>query len=256
MAVVGKLGKLDPKFPAEIQLIEHYLRRRKTLPKAPESVDNTRGRTDFGMLGNGPDPSCDVAPQGVRDCGCAGFVHLEEVDAAVLAVKETWPSADLVVQQYLAYTGGQDSGVVLADFLDFVQQHSFCGMTVAGYAPCRHDDLDEVKSVIDLFDAAYVGVQLPRVALDQFESEQPWDLTGTEADDDIAGGHAIVAAAFDPETMSFITWGKVQTATTRWVHRYIDEAWAVLTDEFAAAKPKTIDYPALLADLAKMRNAA
>jgi hypothetical protein len=243
MPTAGKLGKLAPKKVDGLRFIEEYLLKDR-LPKAGREVDNSAGITDWGMLGNDTH----------GDCGPVGYLHVHMADAANFRLKESWPTADQVVREYLAYTGGQDEGVVLADFLSFCQQHSFCGKSLIGYAPAHHDNLAEVRSVIKLFNAAYVGVQLPQIGLDQFERDEEWDLTDTRADDKIAGGHCVVPVEFVPGRWGFVTWGKIQFATTRWVERYIDEAWAPLTDDFATANPNLFDYPALLHDLAVLRG--
>jgi len=187
MPTAGKLGKLAPKKVDGLRFIEEYLLKDR-LPKAGREVDNSAGITDWGMLGNDTH----------GDCGPVGYLHVHMADAANFRLKESWPTADQVVREYLAYTGGQDEGVVLADFLSFCQQHSFCGKSLIGYAPAHHDNLAEVRSVIKLFNAAYVGVQLPQIGLDQFERDEEWDLTDTRADDKIAGGHCVVPVEFVP----------------------------------------------------------
>ena len=62
-----------------------------------------------------------------------------------------------MVSYYLAYTGGQDSGVVLSQFLAYVRQHGFYGHSVAAYAPVAVHDVPTLCFAIDAYDFAYVG---------------------------------------------------------------------------------------------------
>ena len=74
------------------------------------------------------------------------------------ASSETFPTADQVVSYYMNYTGGQDSGVVLSDFLSYVKQNGFYGHSVSAYAPVSVSDVNTLKFAIDAYDFAYVGI--------------------------------------------------------------------------------------------------
>ena len=236
----GKLGKLAPKELDGLHLIEHYLV--NPLPKAPATCDNTDGIEDWGMLAN------DV----VGDCGVAGYFHKLMADAARCHETESFPSADQVKAAYFAYTGGEDTGVVLSDFLQYAMTKGVLGWRIAGHAPFNAKSMPELRSVTSLFTSAYVGVQLPAPAMDQFRAGLPWDLTGKAADKQILGGHCITSIAYRRGMWVFVSWGREQLATERWVEHYIDEGHAIVTPEFVAANPSIVDVAMLNADLRKL----
>ena len=79
----GRRGRLPVKPPAErfpIQYLSSYLP--APLPPPAYPVDVSAGITGWGMLGNGPDPTCTTHPNGVRDCTFAGRQHYRMAKAA------------------------------------------------------------------------------------------------------------------------------------------------------------------------------
>jgi len=216
--IVGKLGKLDARRPSGLHMLAFY--QQNPLPKAPESVP-VPNVSNWGVLGNDK----------YGDCTFAGIVHAKMANAAVLGIQEAFPSDDEVVQAYLGYTNGQDHGAVEADLLQSWQTNGFFGSKLTAYAPTDHADFDELRSVIDSYGLAYIGVQLPVTFQQQFMQNQPWDLTGTPADNQIEGGHCIILVGYDQDHVQCITWGKVQQITWRWLQNYMEESWALITPE-------------------------
>ena len=216
--IVGKLGKLDPRRPAGLHMLAFY--QGNPLPNAPEvvAVPNV---TNWGMLGNDTH----------GDCTFASIVHARMANAAFLGIAETFPSDTDVVNAYLSYTGGADAGAVEADLLKFWQNNDLFGSKLAAFAPTDHADLDELRSVIASYGLAYIGVQLPVTFQDQFVNNQPWDLTGTPADNQIEGGHCIILVGYNKDYAECITWGKVQKVSWRWLQSYMEESWALITPE-------------------------
>ena len=216
--IVGKLGKLDPKRPAGLHQLAFY--QGSPLPVAPDTVA-VPNVDNWGILGNDTH----------GDCTFAGIVHARMANAAFLGITETFPSDTDVVNAYLSYTGGADAGAVEADLLKFWQGNGLFGSKLSAFAPTDHADLDELRSVIANFGLAYIGVQLPVTFSDQFRNNQPWDLTGTPADQQIEGGHCIILVGYDKDYVECITWGKVQKITWQWLQSYMEESWALITPE-------------------------
>lgn len=94
----------------------------------------------------------------------------------------------------------------------------------------RIDSIDELKRTIYLFGAAAVGVQFPNSAWDQFDSGQPWDVI---ADSPLDGGHYVPVIGYDSASDLFtcVTWGREQPIRPKFLARYMDEAYAVLSEE-------------------------
>lgn len=238
--VVGKLGKLAPHRPEGLHMLAFY--QTNPLPAAPASV-NVPSVSDWRMLANDK----------YGDCTFAGIVHARMATAAVLGLTENIPTDEEVVAAYLQYTQGQDSGAVEADLLKHWQNNELFGSKLAAFAPCDHADFDELRSVIASYGLAYIGVQLPVTFQDQFLKGQPWDLTGTPADQQIEGGHCVVLIAYDTDHAYCITWGKVQAVTWQWLRSYMEESWAIITPEIVTrGEYGQMRLAELLTDLGKL----
>ena len=212
------------------------------LPVAPEKV-NVPSVSDWRMLANDK----------YGDCTFAGIVHARMATAAVLGLTENVPTDEEIVSAYLQYTQGQDAGAVEADLLKYWQNNELFGSKLAAYAPSDHADFDELKSVIASFGLAYIGVRLPVTFQDQFIKGQPWDLTGTPADDQIEGGHCVILVGYDADHAYCITWGRVQAITWNWLRSYIEESWAIITPEIVTrGEYGQLRLAELLTDLGKL----
>jgi len=219
--VVGKLGKLAPARPQGLHMLAFY--QPSPLPKAPDRVDPPQA--EWGMLGN----------DRYGDCTFAGIAHARMAGATTLSLSETLPTEQEVIDAYLAYTNGQDTGAVEADLLKYWQNNKIFGSILAAFAPTDHADFDELRSVIAAYGLVYIGVQLPNTYQNQFINNEPWDLTGTPADNQIEGGHCIILVGYDVDYAYAVTWGKIQKITWRWLQSYMEESWALITPEIVLA---------------------
>lgn len=218
-----KLGRLAAQFPVALSALHTLI----SLPAAGAKWTGPNDSSfDYGLLGN----------DRYGDCTFAGFVHLVQAICLLLGVTPPQPADARVVQAYLLFTHGQDSGAVIANVLQALYATGILDIKLAGYAPGRQG-LDELWSIIQTFGAGYLGVMVPAVAQDQFAAGEPWDLTGTSADNEIEGGHCVVGVAFDQdaEQAQVITWGKRQPVTFRWLDKYLDEQWAVIPQQVRTA---------------------
>jgi hypothetical protein len=244
LRVPGKRGRLSTPASARFILpfIHHYAHNPFPAPTYP--VDVTNGVTAWGMLGNGPDPTCTTHPDGVGDCTFAGRQHYRMAKAAKGAETETWETADQLVAEYLTYDGGQDQGANIPNLL----LSWFNAGTILAFAPVDHTDPAQVDAAMALFNGVYVGVQLTDDADDLFAATQPWTIAdGQQADPD--DGHCIVKVkAQGPELLDgYVTWGAEQPATTDWSAECVEEAWIIITSE--DTQTHLIDLAALRSDI-------
>ena len=140
------------RFP--IQYLSSYLR--EPLPAPTYPVDVSAGITDWGMLGNGPDPTCTTNPNGVGDCTFTGRQHYKMAKAGAGSETEQWETSDQLVAEYLSYDHGQDQGANIADLLLFWYQAG----KILAFAPVDHTNPREVDAAMAAFHGAYVGVNL------------------------------------------------------------------------------------------------
>jgi len=224
-------GRLAAIHPVGLGLIGRYLR---GVPDAPATFDHTNGWNGFKMLGNGPDPTLTISKP-VGDCGVVGTVDVSAVDAVETGEAFSMPDANTVVAEYLRYDHGQDKGVALVQFLEYWRQAGLpWAKAPVGWGTVDHRDLDALWAYTNAFGCAYVGIAVPAAAEQQAAAGEPWDLTGTEADEQIVGGHCVVIVSRDSDGGEVATWGKRQRFTTRWWQTYGEEAHVVVTAQQAA----------------------
>ncbi len=235
--VAGKLGARPAAFPAGLGDLTHYVA--GALPKAPASVA-VPAFPDWGMLSNDT----------LGCCGVAGIQHLMEAAATDASEQEQWPTAQQVADFYLTYTGGQDSGVVLSDFLAYVRKTGFYGHTVTAYAPVKVDDVSTLMTALYLYDAVYTGISVTQGMMDAFQAGKPWDAAAVQGEP--VGGHCVPAVGYSDAGLTVITWGQPQLITWPAWHAVSTEAWAVITGELAGGDGHGVSLSALQADLDKL----
>ena len=239
-----KLGRLPGQVPVGLRDLTYYAA--GPLPAAPAKVA-VPSVADWDMDGNDQ----------YGDCGVAGLNHGFMAAAADTREGESFPTADQVVSYYLNYTGGQDSGVVLSDYLGYVKGKGFYGHAVSAYAPVSVSDVNTLRFAINAYDFAYVGITVTSAMMNAAQGNAPWTWTLEEANDpDQVGGHCIPIVGYDSTWLYAVTWGNIaRIAYPAW-HQMGDEAWAVITGELASAYEDGhgISLAALQADLSKLNN--
>lgn len=236
--MAGKFGRLPGQVPVGLRDLTYYAA--GALPAAPASVPVPV--LDWGMLGNDQ----------YGDCGPAGLDHGMMAAASDTSEHEAFPDDQQVIDYYLAYTGGQDNGVVLSDYLAYVRRDGFYGHTVAGYAPVTVHDVPTLQFATWAYDFAYLGINVTQAMMDAFDAGQPW--TQETAQGEVLGGHCIPAVGYDSNFLYVVTWGKVQSVAWPAWHAIAEEAWAVITGEdvTAQADGHGLNLAALQADLSQL----
>jgi hypothetical protein len=236
----GKRGRL-PAEPLPLRFIHEYAT--VPLPAPGYPVDVTHGiRADsWLMLGNGPDPACTVAPDGVGDCTFAARQHLRMAKAAGYGLTEQWETSNQLVEEYLAYDHGRDNGAVISRLL----LAWYRAGKILGFAPVDHSSAEAIDSAMQAFGGVYVGVDLTGDAEQLFGDGQPWTVAnGEQPDPDM--GHCIAGVKATATGRTYVTWGAEQEATADWSAACLTEAWAIVTSEDEAAK---LDMASLIADI-------
>jgi hypothetical protein len=224
-----------------INFLHSYLRSPLVPTKYP--IDVSGGITEWQMLGNGPDPTLTVnGGQAVGDCTFAARQHLRMAKAAAVGKVETWPTADELVREYLAYDHGADNGANIAEVL----VSWFLTGKILAFAPVDHTDPSGCDAVMAAFHGLYVGVDLTANANSEFEADQAWALQPGERPDP-GDRHCIVKVKADGQKLdTWVTWGNLQQSTREWTAACIREAWAIVTTEDEASK---LNMPSLVNDI-------
>jgi CHAT domain len=240
----GWRGRLPKKPPAErlgIGYLSSYLA--SPLPAPVYPIDVTSGITDWGMLGNGPDPTSTAQPAGVGNATFASRQHYQMAKAAAAGETGEWESADDLVGEYLSYDHGRDQGASMSDVL----LDGYKNGTIPAFAPVDHTNPAELDAAMAAFHGVLVGVNLTDDADALFEQGQPWTTRNGERPDP-NDGHCLVKVKADGSQYDgWVTWGAVQESTKDWTAACMDEAWVIITPEDASAAG--IDIAALRADI-------
>jgi hypothetical protein len=134
------------------------------------------------------------------------------------------------------------------------------GHRVKAFAELERRNHAEAMSALQLFGSIYVGIALPDFATAVADPRRvPWMVpaqgaTGSAAPDP-HNGHCVPAVAYDDAGLYVVTWGMVKPMSWPFYDGYVDEVYAVLSEDFLAAGGTTtagFDLAQLEADLARL----
>lgn len=254
-----KLGKLPPRKDARTLRLARYLKGgAQQIFQPPPAVD-WGGRTAWPMLGN----------DRYGDCVEAALYH--QIQAWRRNTGSSYqPSEGDVLASYSALTGfnpadpSTDNGTDILTALNYWRN---TGIPVAGapldridgYASIAHERKSEVQLGVAEFGAVIVGANLPLNAKAQIELGAPWVLRpAASARASVTpgswGGHCMAIVRYTPLFVYFVTWGRVQRASWGWFQAYVDEAYAVLSQDWinpgSDVSPSNVDVGRLRSDIA------
>lgn len=177
-------------------------------------------------------------------------------------------SSAQVVEDYLALTGGQDTGLVILDFLNAWRQRGLVtGLgahptdQIHAYASVSPQNGLEVRQAVELFGGCFVGLDLPDFAVNTPDDlAVPWVVppggaVGPSAAPNPNNGHAVVILGYDPNGLYVLTWGQVKVMGWDFLSAYATEAYALLSADWldpSNITPGGLDMAQLEADLAQI----
>jgi hypothetical protein len=234
-----KVGKLPPRHDVRTLRFGRYNR---ALPSAPASCDYSLKVPAWPMLGNDQ----------YGDCTFAGAAHLSQCWADN-AGRPFTPDDRAVVAEYLSFTAGADSGCVELDVLKHWRVNGIVDHKIGAFAALDHGEREHLMQTTYLFGGAYLGVALPLSAEDQAIWDVPPQGPIGRGSPGSWGGHCVVVVAYNPTGPIVVTWGQLMQMTWDFFDTYVDEAYAILAQDFlsdANIAPNGFDVAALAADLA------
>jgi hypothetical protein len=212
------------------------------LPAAPEEFHGSEGAA-IGMFGNDT----------YGDCTIAGLANYRAVRAAMTKQPAPLSTTDAVVAQYMRMTGGQDTGL---NEIDVLVQARMNGVELGGptwmdavWASVRYDHAT-CHSLIAIFGALYLGVELPVAA----QNQTVWKpTTGRSGAPGGWGGHALLWSGWQKGgNEELVTWGGVKEADPLWLPKYGDEFHVIVDADSAAVAG--IDFESLVAYANEVNN--
>lgn len=194
------------------------------------------------------------------DCTLASVGHtVQSMTAYAASAPVTLPEDDILAAYtaltgYDPATGANDTGCVELDVLNYWRKTGVGGHRIVAYAALDLRNHDEVRQALHTLGSLYIGANMPNDAWPQFAAGQPWHPTdGPDSEPGSWGGHAVNIVAYGPMGLTCITWGRPQQLTWAWWDRYVEEAYAVVTDDWlsrSGQSPTGLDLAGLQADLA------
>jgi hypothetical protein len=222
VVVPGKrLGKKPPKFDRRTLRLARYIEKRK-LPKIPQTHTlSKRTLADFPVLGM-------MKNDVLGDCTIAGLGHAFETWTSY--GRKPWRPSDAdVVAAYNRINGGRDEGAAMLDALNTVREVGLGGNKIYAYVGIDPTDHDQVRTAQFLFGGLYAGANLPVNA----QKQKVWDFVAENGSAPGSwGGHAFNVIDFRKKGLTIVTWGELQLLTWEWWDRYVDEAYAVLEEDY------------------------
>ena len=242
-----KLGRKAIKTDSRTLRLSRYFL--PDLPPAPPVRDWTKGRADWGMMGN------DV----LGDCTIAGIGHAVQVWSLNSVGLEITPTDETVVSYYSKWDGyvpgdpSTDGGGVELDVLTDFKRDTFDGHVLLGFVDPDVKNLAQIRQAINMFGGVYIGMEVPNFIM-AGEPPAVWDVVSD--DGGIDGGHAVFCCGYDGSSISFISWGKVYRMTDAYWLKYVDESHCLLSSLWINSEtgaPSGFNLTQLEADLALIK---
>jgi hypothetical protein len=220
-----KLGKCVVKQHPKTLALEKYVGAELLAPP-PEKVywSYKVPEDQWGVLGN------DVA----GDCVIAMAMHMIMNWTAHTGTMKTF-STEQALELYSSLTGfdpitgANDNGLGMTDFLNYWQTTGIYGDKILGWASFNATAPNTFSQAEWLFGGAAIGVQFPKSAMTQFDASEAWSVVPDSPTD---GGHALPFFNFGSKGRKCVTWGQQQDAQNAWLTSQVDEAYAVITQQW------------------------
>ena len=248
-----KLGKAAPSNDPRTLLLGDYLDT-AALPTEPASFTYATniGATAWGMMANDK----------LGDCTCAAAGHLlmewtDDNGNMFTPTDQQIIAAYSAITGYNPATGQNDNGAVETQVLNYWRNTGIAGHQIVAYAALEPKNQNHIKLSAFLFGGCYIGLQLPLTAQTQSVwTVPPGGATGKGAPGSW-GGHAVPVIGYDQHGLTVVTWGATKTMTWTFWEAYCDEAYAIISADFASAQksPSGFDLAALQADLKEVTAA-
>jgi len=220
------------------------------LPRKPAHFGHENLIAQWEVLGN----------DRFGNCVWAGAAH-ETMLWNAMAGRTVTFTEEGVLSDYSACTGfraddpDSDQGTDLREAMKYRQKVGVVDAEgtrhkIGAYVWLQPGNYDHFLEAVWLFGACPVGITVPESAMEQFQTERPWEVVAGSA---IVGGHYIPAVA-DRLYPEVVTWGRVQPMTRAFYLKYAEAACAVISEEMLVngKSPEGFDLEALRGDLAAL----
>ena len=213
-----KLGRRPSRFDARtVKFADLFVDKLPDFPMAMNKRDNAV-----------PDRVSDYGNNDVGDCTIASIAHLEEVWTEngrlgrLLTTEEVLAFYSLVTG-YVPGDDTTDNGADMLTVLKRWRKDGVGGKKIVAFVQIDHNNVEHVKSAINLLGGVYVGAEL------RTSAQQPGPWIGRDVRGDVWGGHCMSASRYDRSGGVFRTWGDLQPFDWDWWLRSVDECYGVIS---------------------------
>lgn len=235
-----KLGKSPKRADEKLLKLSSY--KTAALPAPPSTVQWGTHVPTFPMYDN----------DSLGDCTCAAVGHQLQVWTSNHG--SIWTPTTKEVTDLYWETGSGDTGRVETDVLNYWHNNGFGsrGDKLFGYVEVNPLNITEVKQAIWLFGGLYIGIALPLTA----QQQSFWKVVpGPGSEPGSWGGHAVNVTAYCSSYVVVATWGMRMRMSWAFWKKYVDEAYALLSQDWAngtVKAPNGFNFSQLQSDLGSL----
>jgi hypothetical protein len=235
-----KFGRKPPK-NAPALMLANFLS--GVIPEHPLSEDYLSKLQNWQMLGNDQ----------YGDCVAVTWANMRRLVTATLAT-EYYPTMDQVLRLYKTQNPNfptQDDGMDIQTCLEYLHQTGGPdGTKVVAFARVNYSNLDEVKAALAIFGCLWIGINVQKANVIEFNTGQPWDYVSGSPNE---GGHSVIGGGYTgvaSKDVNFITWAQETEFTDNFWNKQVEEAWVVIwPEQFGSVEfQQGIDLVQLAAD--------
>jgi hypothetical protein len=182
------------------------------------------------------------------DCTCASQGHRVVAMENSSGQREIQLTDEDILRAYSAVTGfnpkdpSTDNGAYELDVLNYMRktgmgrQKDGTPHTIGAFVAVDWKDHAEVRDAHYVFGGLKVCAGLPISA----QHQDVWDVTtGPDAAWGSWGGHSMYSPGYTDKGLIDFTWGREKLLTWAWIDEYVDEMYAVISDDYFRRGGKT-----------------
>ncbi len=246
MRFAGKLGRRPAKTDPHPLRLAKYLTA-GLLADPPERRDWIAPMTDIGMVLNGA----------LGDCTCAAAGHMVQAWTAANGAQVIVPDTEIeraysAVSGYVPGDPSTDNGAFALDVLKYWRDTGIGGHKILGWVALNPKNRKQMTIAADLFGGVYAGFDLPISAHGQEVWATPAGGPVGDGTPRSWGGHMIPLLNYGPLGYVCLTWGAPLTLTESFVETFCEEAYCVVSTDWAQdgrAAPSGVLLGELVADM-------
>ena len=241
-----RLGKNRPVIDDRTMRFATYVK--PALPSPPTAVNYGAKVTSWPMYYNDQ----------YGDCTCAAAGHMVQNWTANAAAEVTVPPPSVLTfyEHFVGTPPPPDKGCDMLSVLKYWRRAGIDGHQVLAFTSINLQNQIQAQSACWLFGSIYIGVALPDFATQGDMLTVPWVVppggpVGNAAPNPDKG-HCIPAVSYDADNLYVVTWGEIKPMSWGFYNAYVDESFAVISQDFIEANglnPAGFDLAALKSDL-------